>query len=131
MLARKDKIMVPEWVLVVEDEYLVALDIEMELTGAGVETVMIVTTLQQAAAALEENTPDCVLLDVSLSDGSSYDLARRLKASGIPFGFVSGYSDSSAFPADLVESPLLGKPFDQQALQDFVFGLVSAPDVAA
>jgi CheY-like chemotaxis protein len=116
--------MLPQHVLVVEDEYLVALDVETALLAKGTETVVIATSLAQATASLNEKRPDCVLLDVSLPGGNSFDMARHLIAQDIPFGFISGYSDTSDFPQDVTHVPLLGKPFGEDDLQAFVSGLL-------
>ncbi|MFK0383407.1 MULTISPECIES: response regulator [Rhizobium/Agrobacterium group] len=112
--------MVPQRVVIVEDEYLVALDIEAVLQSLGIETIVIATTLAQAQNAVQTERPDCVLLDVSLSDGKSYDFARSLRSDGVPFGFVSGYSDTSGFPEDLTHAPLLGKPFGENDIAIFI-----------
>ncbi|MGG2476128.1 response regulator, partial [Rhizobium sp. BR5] len=112
--------MVPQRVIIVEDEYLVALDVEAVLQSMGVETVVIATTLGQARQAVEQDGADCVLLDVSLTDGTSYEFARLLREVGIPFGFVSGYGDTTGFPDDLSHAPLLGKPFGENEIMDFV-----------
>ncbi|WCK02901.1 response regulator [Agrobacterium tumefaciens] len=122
--------MVPQRVIIVEDEYLVALDVEAVLQSMGVETVVIATTLGQARQTLEQDGADCVLLDVSLTDGKSFDFARGLREVGIPFGFVSGYGDTTGFPADLSHSPLLGKPFGENEIMDFVLKLVGMPSEA-
>ncbi|EGL65819.1 two component response regulator [Agrobacterium sp. ATCC 31749] len=119
--------MVPQRVIVVEDEYLVALDVEAVLQSMGVESIIIATTLAQARQVVEQDGADCVLLDVSLSDGKSYDFARQLRMAGIPFGFVSGYGDTTGFPDDLLHSPLLGKPFGETEIMDFVLKLVGMP----
>jgi DNA-binding response OmpR family regulator len=122
--------MVPQRVIIVEDEYLVALDVESVLHSMGVETVVIATTLAQARQAVDEDGADCVLLDVSLSDGTSYDFARLLGEAGVPFGFVSGYGDTTGFPDDLSDAPLLGKPFGENEIVDFVLRLVGVGDGA-
>lgn len=119
------KHMLPQRVLIVEDEYLVAMDVETSLQSMGVQTVDIVTTLSQAQEALNHARPDCVLLDVSLSDGMSYEFARQLKEHTIPFGFVSGYGDTSGFPEDFAEAPLLDKPFGEPELKAFVMRLMA------
>ena len=112
--------MLPQRVLIVEDEYLVAMDVETSLQSMGVETIDIATTLLQAKESLLREKPDCVLLDVSLSDGTSYELARHLREYSIPFGFVSGYSDTLEFPDDLRDVALLVKPFDERAMLQFL-----------
>lgn len=112
--------MLPQRVLIVEDEYLVAMDVETSLQAMGVDTIDIATTLFQAKESLSRAKPDCVLLDVSLSDGMSYELARHLREHSIPFGFVSGYGDTSGFPTDFADSHLLDKPFGEVELKAFV-----------
>jgi CheY-like chemotaxis protein len=124
------KHMVPQRVIIVEDEYLVALDVEAVLQSMGVETIVIATTLAQARQAVEQDGADCVLLDVSLSDGMSYDFARQLREAGIPFGFVSGYGDTTGFPDDLAQAPLLGKPFGENEIMDFVLDLLGVSNDA-
>lgn len=119
--------MVPQRVLIVEDEYLVAMDVEASLQALGVNMVEIVTTLSQAQQSLDSARPDCVLLDVSLSDGMSYDFARQLRRHGIPFGFVSGYGDTSGFPDDFAKTPLLDKPFGEPEMKAFVMRLMVEP----
>ncbi|MCZ4430865.1 response regulator [Agrobacterium sp. SOY23] len=116
--------MVPQRVIIVEDEYLVALDVEAVLQSMGVEIVVIATTLAQARQAVEEDSADCVLLDVSLTDGKSFDFARGLREAGIAFGFVSGYGDTTGFPEDLLHTPLLSKPFGENEVIGFVLSLV-------
>jgi DNA-binding response OmpR family regulator len=112
--------MLPQRVLIVEDEYLVAMDVETSLQAMGVKAIDIATTLFQAKESLLRDKPDCVLLDVSLSDGMSYELARHLREHAIPFGFVSGYGDTSGFPPDFADSHLLDKPFGEIELKTFV-----------
>ena len=116
--------MLPQRVLIVEDEYLVAMDVETSLQSMGVKSIDIATTLFQAKESLSRARPDCVLLDVSLSDGMSYELARHLKEHSIRFGFVSGYGDTSGFPPDFADAHLLDKPFGETELKAFVARLM-------
>lgn len=92
--------MVPQRCIIVEDEYLVALDVEAVLQSIGVETITIATTLAQAQDALGRDGADCVLLDVSLSDGKSYDLPATCAITEFP-------SVSSAVMATRVVFPTI------------------------
>lgn len=56
-----------------------------------------------------EGQIDVALLDVDLGSGSTYDLARSLRARQIPFLFLTGY-DGSIIPADLAGAPAITKP---------------------
>ena len=107
-------------VLVLEDSLIIAMEAEDILRLAGVENIDIVGSVEQARAAIAAQTYDFALLDVNLGEGMSFGFARHLVDTGIPFGFVSGYSDTTDFPADLQQVPLLVKPFDEGAMRDFL-----------
>lgn len=107
-------------VLVLEDSLIIAMEAEDILRAVGVETIDIANSLDQAVDAVRAESYDFALLDVNLGEAMSFGFARRLKEDGIAFGFVSGYSDSQDFPADLQDVPLLVKPFDEGAMRDFL-----------
>ncbi|ARO29457.1 response regulator CheY-like domain-containing protein [Rhizobium sp. NXC14] len=113
-------------VLVLEDSLIIAMEAEDILRMAGVESIDIVGSLDQARAAIAAETYDFALLDVNLGEGMSFGFARHLLDAGIPFGFVSGYSDIRDFPCDLQHIPLLVKPFDEKAMREFLQRLLPA-----
>ncbi|ANK85064.1 MULTISPECIES: response regulator [Rhizobium] len=113
-------------VLVLEDSLIIAMEAEDILRLAGVESIDIVGSLEQARAAIAAEKYDFALLDVNLGEGTSFGFARHLLDVGIPFGFVSGYSDIRDFPCDLQHIPLLVKPFDEKAMSDFLQRLLQA-----
>ncbi|NKM27598.1 response regulator [Rhizobium laguerreae] len=115
-------------VLVLEDSLIIAMEAEDILRLAGVESIDIVGSVEQARAAIAAEKYDFALLDVNLGEGMSFGFARHLLDIGIPFGFVSGYSDTGDFPPDLQHIPLLVKPFDEMAMREFLQRLF--PDVA-
>ena len=80
--------------LVLEAEALILLDLEQTLTEAGVETVLVAATTDDALAIVEAAAPDVAILDLNLGRGGwSYDVARRLQKNGVPFVFSSGTID--------------------------------------
>jgi DNA-binding response OmpR family regulator len=113
-------IMVARRVLVLEDSLIIAMEAEDILRAVGVETIDICNSVEQANEAIQADSYDFALLDVNLGEVMSFDFARRLVAAEIPFGFVSGYSDTLDFPEDLQNRPLLVKPFDEDAMRDFL-----------
>ncbi|EJT07344.1 response regulator receiver protein [Rhizobium sp. CCGE 510] len=113
-------------VLVLEDSLIIAMEAEDMLRLAGVESIDIVGSVEQARAAIAAEAYDFALLDVNLGEGMSFGFARHLLDIGIPFGFVSGYSDTGDFPPDLQHIPLLVKPFDETAMRDFLLRLFPA-----
>ena len=74
----------PNTVLIVEDEPLIALDIEQTLMNAG-HICEIHTSNGDALRLLEHNTPASAILDIALKDGSSEQIARSLVCRNIPF----------------------------------------------
>jgi CheY-like chemotaxis protein len=107
-------------VLILEDSLIIAMEAEEILHEIGMDTVEIASNLQQAVAAVDAESYDFALLDVNLGEGMSFGFARILIERGIRFGFVSGYSNTQDFPADMQQVPLLVKPFDAVAMQHFV-----------
>ncbi|WP_348649089.1 response regulator [Rhizobium grahamii] len=113
-------------VLVLEDSLIIAMEAEDILRAIGVETIRICSSIAQATEAVEAERFDFALLDVNLGEVMSFDFARRLVAENIPFGFVSGYSDTLDFPEELQNRPLLVKPFDETAMLEFLQRLFPA-----
>lgn len=107
-------------VLVLEDSLIIAMEAEDILRAVGVETITICNSIEQARDAVSADRFDFALLDVNLGEVMSFEFAREVAAAEIPFGFVSGYSDTLDFPEDLQDRPLLVKPFDEDAMREFL-----------
>ena len=96
--------------LVVEDELLVALDIESILSEAGLDVIGPASTAAEALKLIADTPPDAALIDASLSGEPIDAVAQALSERGIPFAYVTGYGRDSlpaAHPA-----PIVPKPFD-------------------
>jgi CheY-like chemotaxis protein len=81
--------------LVVEDELLVALDIESILTEAGMEVVGPASTAAEALQLIGSTKLDAALLDANLSGEPIDEVASALSAKGVPFAYVTGYGRES------------------------------------
>ena len=99
----------------VEDEALIALDLEATLTDAGFEVVGPAGTLARARDLAGATPPELACLDLNLGTETSHDFARTLLSCGVPVVFISG-RDARALPEDLRHVPVLGKPVDDTAL---------------
>lgn len=78
-------------VMIVEDEMLLAMELEHEVEAAGHEVTSTAMNRQQAREALNRQRPDFAFVDIHLQDGpTGVDVGRDLAASGIPYVFVSG-----------------------------------------
>lgn len=99
----------PLKVLVVEDESLVALDIEAMLEEMGCTVVASVPRLVKALDLASRLDFDLAVLDINLAGEVVYPLAFRLAERGIPFLFSTGYSTAD-LPTELRDRPILRKP---------------------
>ena len=102
-------------VLVVEDEYLVALLVEDMLQTLGYEVAAIAGNLGAATTAAESDDFDVAILDVNLNGAMSSPVAEILQRRNIPFIFATGYG--KAGPHELFgDAPSLQKPFEEADL---------------
>jgi CheY-like chemotaxis protein len=108
--------------LIVEDEYLVAMEIERELRGLGFDVVGPATNLGQATRlASEEEDLAIGVLDISLRDDKSWPVARKLRDRGVPFFFLTGHlSGDLTLPSDLEQTEICHKPLDPHHLHDVI-----------
>lgn len=98
-------------VLVVEDEALIAMEIETALLGAGCHVLGPVATIPEALHLLRTTLPDAALLDVQVADERSFGVADRLAAKGVPFVFATGFDAASTLPERFQDSAVVNKPF--------------------
>lgn len=125
----------PVSVLVVEDEILIAADLEYILLDGGLSVIGPCASLDEAMAAIETSTPDFALLDCDLAGVSSMPLARELRRRAIPFAFLTGLSGSAAASQKLQlsqelqefqelqlfhDSAILCKPFQPQDVLNLI-----------
>lgn len=107
----------PNDVLIVEDDPLIALDFEDRILGFGVNTVRTAGNVAKALDVIADRPPDFALLDVSLSREKSFAVAERLAALKIPFVFVTGYGAEVGLPPAFAARPRLPKPCPSDALE--------------
>jgi len=106
----------PKDVLIVEDDPLIALDLEDVLLGMGIMAVRTAGTVATALGMITSRAPDFALLDVGLIREKSFAVAERLAGLKIPFAFVTGYGEDK-IPVTFAEIPMLPKPYSPEALQ--------------
>src|SRR5690606_13052905 len=98
-------------VLIVEDNALIALDLESILTSHGCEIVGYSASVRDALAALSEDNIDVAVVDFLLNDGDAAPLVKALSSRRIPFAICTGAPKeviSSRYP----HTPILGKPYN-------------------
>ena len=104
-------------ILVVEDEMLIALQIEDVLVKLGCDVVGPTGKLESALQFANEGKFDAAVLDVTIRGGKVYSVAELLLARGTPFVLASGYGDW-ALPEALKNRPRMMKPFTATALEE-------------
>ncbi|MBY8820937.1 response regulator [Sphingomonas colocasiae] len=102
--------------LIVEDEPLVAFDLEHALTQADYQVVATVDRYRDAMAVIEAQPLDLILSDVRLTgERDGVDLARAVKPHGIRLMFVT-----ASCPVDAPDLSIgcLAKPYGHRELLD-------------
>lgn len=116
--------MTPARILVVEDEFLVAIQIEAILRGAGWRVTGSAGTLAGAMSLARKSECDAAVLDVNLRGERVDEVAAILSERGIPFLFVSGYGRGNLPAAFRDRVEFLAKPFSDQMLVQTVGSLL-------
>lgn len=102
-------------VLVMEDEILIAMDVEQLCREHGAAEVVLVHALEEAGEEAGGRF-DAAILDVALAGRSTFGFAEILAREGVPFVFATGHADAEglfdAFPGVAV----IGKPYGGGAL---------------
>jgi CheY-like chemotaxis protein len=96
-------------ILIVDDEPLIAMDLEFLILEAGYEIGGVTGKLEKALSIVEGGMCDAAILDANLGGVSAAPVAVALTARGLPFLVLSGYSGDQQ-PAALRAAPCLQKP---------------------
>ena len=103
-------------VLVVEDEYLVAMLVEEMLESLGYDVAQVAPTLEAAMNAATNASFDVAILDINLNGNPSVPIAEVLMARSIPFIFATGYGPAG-LDSRFALTPTLQKPFYEEELK--------------
>lgn len=96
-------------ILLVEDEPLLAMDVEARLTAAGYCVVGPAATADEAFRLIRNGHPDLVVLDLNLGKTIGYSVPDLLADRQIPFIILTGHSHEMV-PARHKMRPFLQKP---------------------
>jgi len=102
-------------ILIVEDEPLVAMDMQSMLSAAGCVPVGPAGTLREAKRLLAAEKCDAALVDVNLKGQPIEDLLPALRQAGVPFAFVTGYGPK-VLSKTFEETVTISKPFTAEQL---------------
>ena len=96
--------------LVVEDEVLLALNLEDMLVALGHTVVAVAARIPQALALAESSDIDLAVLDLNLSGTFTFPVADVLRRRGVPFMFATGYG-AGGLTEEYRSEIVLAKPY--------------------
>ncbi|MBN9032389.1 MAG: response regulator [Rhizobiales bacterium 63-7] len=103
-------------VLVVEDEYILAQELEIELQDAGAIVVGPVADLADAVALIQaDDGIDAAILDANLGGNMVFPAAELLIEREVPIVFTTGY-DASAIPSRFSKVARCDKPVSMKKI---------------
>ena len=111
-------------ILIVEDEMLVALNLEDMLVQLGHTVVAMAARIPEAMKLAAESHIDLAILDLNLSGMSSFPVADVLRSRGIPFMFATGYGSrglTESYRSEIV----MAKPYGLLQLQNTINDVIS------
>ena len=101
-------------ILIVEDEYFLADELQIMLEDEGAETLGPVASVEAGLRILSAGqVPDAASLDINLCGGTVYPLADALIARGVPFVFTT-WNNQAAIPAAYAHIRRLEKPVEPE-----------------
>jgi CheY-like chemotaxis protein len=105
-------------VLIIEDEAIIAMDLQQLVESAGHEVVGIASTEEEAVAIAESARPSLVLADINLGHGGDGASAveRILARHATPVIFVTAYPERLLTGRRLEPAFVIAKPFEPTAL---------------
>ena len=113
-------------VLLVEDQAVVACDLQRFLDGTGYHVVGPVRSPDDALSEITNNQLDGAVLDVKLIGDTAPQVAEALKAAKIPHIFIDGWA-VGPIRERCRDRPLLNNPYDYHALLDALNHAMSEP----
>jgi DNA-binding NarL/FixJ family response regulator len=125
-LKKPDALLRGRHLLIVEDNFLILLELEAVLRDAGAETVQTCRTVKDALARADEETLSAGILDVRIGPDSVAPVARRLAARGAPFVFYTGQVENNRLLAEWPNCKIISKPAPPHVIVNAVARLLTA-----
>jgi PAS domain S-box-containing protein len=107
-------------ILLIEDEVLIAMQLQLDLEDEGYTVVGPFGQLSEALRAATDSEFDIALLDINLGPDNSAPIADILERRRVPFAFTTGYNDLIFLPPRLRDYPHLTKPYNPSDVKNLV-----------
>ncbi|HYT41973.1 MAG TPA: response regulator [Methylomirabilota bacterium] len=110
--------------LLVDDEALIALEMEAHLCSLGYSIIGPFARLDKVLKAISTQAFDGAVLDINIRGGLIYPVAEILMERAIPFLLITGYAECS-IEEKFRKCPILHKPFTMRSLTqkiNIIFG---------
>lgn len=111
-------------ILIVEDESIVALDIQDKVEHLGYNVLAVVSSGEKAIEEVKKVQPDLMLMDIMLKgDLDGIETARRVRAHfDIPIIYLTAHSDRQTLERAKITGPFgyLVKPFVDSELRNAI-----------
>jgi DNA-binding response OmpR family regulator len=98
-------------ILIVEDQFLIAVELQDCLENAGATVVGPVGRLDRALSKATDGSLHAALLDVDLNGERCWPVADALQDAGVPFAFTTGFSASIKMPDRFAKYPVVSKSY--------------------
>ena len=113
--------MVDSKILIVEDDFIVAIDLKMHLENMGCSVLDITDNGLDALKKTRESNPDLILMDIHLKgDIDGIDTAQKIiDLYNVPVIYVTGYNDKNTIKRANITGPFgyIVKPFEDKEIQ--------------
>jgi CheY-like chemotaxis protein len=114
-------------ILIMEDEFIVALDLSDMTQDLGFEVEGPYATLAEGTRAVAQHRPDAAILDVQLADGEVFPLADILMQLGVPIIFHSGHAQQSSVLARYPTARSASKPCPAEVIASYLMQATTRP----
>ena len=113
--------------LIVEDDVFIAEHIYDIVQTSGHKVLKVCAEKNEAIQLIESDLPDAAFLDIRLSGSDDgIEIGRILNELGIPFAFVTSFSDKNTIQQAIDAQPraYLLKPFETEEIEDVIAKLI-------
>jgi DNA-binding LytR/AlgR family response regulator len=117
-------------VLIVEDDFLILMELERILSEAGAEIAGTCRTVREALARIEKGGIAAAVLDMRIGSESIAPVARLLMRHGVPFVFYTGQIETDPVRAEWRGCHFVAKPSQPRTIVKAVADLLYQPATA-